>query len=108
MKWIQGVDSEPEKTDPPPTHLKTMITGELKARIDNIWNTMWSGVISNPLSVIEQLTYLLFIKRLDELQTLKENKAASTDCYPFVCRSQDQAKARIPRAAIPRTIPATP
>ncbi|MDE2928413.1 MAG: type I restriction-modification system subunit M N-terminal domain-containing protein, partial [Acidobacteriota bacterium] len=55
-----------------------MITGELKARIDNIWNTMWSGGISNPLSVIEQLTYLLFIKRLDELQTLKENKAART------------------------------
>ncbi len=55
-----------------------MITGELKAKIDNIWNTMWSGGISNPLSVIEQLTYLLFIKRLDELHTLKENKAART------------------------------
>ncbi len=39
---------------------------------------MWSGVISNPLTVIEQLTYLLFIKRLDELQTLKENEAART------------------------------
>lgn len=39
---------------------------------------MWSGGISNPLSVIEQLTYLLFIKRLDELQTLRENKAART------------------------------
>lgn len=39
---------------------------------------MWSGGISNPLSVIEQLTYLLFIKRLDELQTLKERKAART------------------------------
>ena len=39
---------------------------------------MWSGGISNPLSVIEQLTYLLFIKRLDELHTLKERKAART------------------------------
>ena len=55
-----------------------MITGELKAKIDNIWNTMWSGGISNPLSVIEQLTYLLFIKRLDELHTLKESKATRT------------------------------
>ncbi len=55
-----------------------MITGELKAKVDSIWNTMWSGGISNPLSVIEQLTYLLFIKRLDELHTLKENKAART------------------------------
>ena len=55
-----------------------MITGALKSKVDNIWNTMWSGGISNPLSVIEQLTYLLFIKRLDELQTLKERKAART------------------------------
>ncbi len=55
-----------------------MITGELKSQVDAIWNTMWAGGIANPLSVIEQLTYLLFIKRLDELQTLKENKAART------------------------------
>ncbi len=46
-----------------------MITGELKSKVDRIWDTMWSGGISNPLSVIEQLTYLLFIKRLDELDT---------------------------------------
>ena len=55
-----------------------MITGELKSRVDRIWDTMWSGGISNPLSVIEQLTYLLFIKRLDELHTLKEHKASRT------------------------------
>ncbi|MCD6175270.1 MAG: SAM-dependent DNA methyltransferase [Planctomycetes bacterium] len=53
-----------------------MITGEIKSKVDRIWDTMWSGGISNPLSVIEQLTYLLFIKRLDELHTLKERKAA--------------------------------
>ncbi len=55
-----------------------MITGELKSKVDRIWDTMWSGGVSNPLSVIEQLTYLLFIKRLDELHTLKESKAART------------------------------
>ena len=55
-----------------------MITGELKSKVDGIWNTMWSGGISNPLSVIEQLTYLLFIKGLDELHTRKEHKAART------------------------------
>lgn len=55
-----------------------MITGELRSKVDRIWDTCWSGGISNPLSVIEQLTYLLFIKRLDELQTLKENKASRT------------------------------
>ena len=58
-----------------------MITGELKSKIDAIWDTMCSGGISNPLSVIEQLTYLLFIKRLDELHTLKEAKAARTGQY---------------------------
>ena len=55
-----------------------MITGELKSKVDRIWDTMWSGGISNPLSVIEQLTYLLFIKRLDELHTREEYKAART------------------------------
>ena len=43
-----------------------MITGELKSKVDRIWDTMWSGGISNPLSVIEQLTYLLFLKMADE------------------------------------------
>ena len=55
-----------------------MIIGELKSKVDRIWDTMWSGGISNPLSVIEQLTYLLFIKRLDELHTREEHKAART------------------------------
>ena len=55
-----------------------MITGELKSKVDSIWDTMWSGGISNPLSVIEQLTYLLFIKRLDEIHTLAEKKAQRT------------------------------
>jgi type I restriction enzyme M protein len=52
-----------------------MIAGELKSKIDRIWNAFWSGGITNPLQVMEQITYLLFIKRLDELQTLKENRA---------------------------------
>ncbi|MDA8632196.1 type I restriction-modification system subunit M [Verrucomicrobiales bacterium] len=53
-----------------------MITGELKSKVDRIWDAMWAGGIANPLSVIEQLTYLLFIKRLDELHTLREKKAS--------------------------------
>ena len=55
-----------------------MITGELKSRVDRIRDTMWSGGVSNPLTVIEQLTYLLFVKRLDELHTLAENRANRT------------------------------
>ncbi|BAK84127.1 MULTISPECIES: type I restriction-modification system subunit M N-terminal domain-containing protein [Acetobacteraceae] len=45
-----------------------MITGTIKTQIDQIWNAFWSGGVSNPLSVIEQLTFLMFIKRLDDLQ----------------------------------------
>jgi type I restriction enzyme M protein len=55
-----------------------MIAGELRSRIDAIWNAFWSGSISNPLEVIEQLTYLLFIKGLDEAQTRAERKANRT------------------------------
>ena len=52
-----------------------MLTGELRSQIDRIWDAFWSGGISNPLEVIEQITYLLFLRRLDELHTLEENKA---------------------------------
>src|SRR3954465_5685707 len=52
-----------------------MLTGEIRSQIDQIWNAFWSGGVSNPLSVIEQITYLLFIKRLDDLHTLEESKA---------------------------------
>ena len=52
-----------------------MITGELKSQVDKIWDAFWTGGISNPISVIEQFTYLLFIRRLDELQLLEEKKA---------------------------------
>ncbi|MDO8730987.1 MAG: class I SAM-dependent DNA methyltransferase [Actinomycetota bacterium] len=55
-----------------------MITGELKSRIDRVWDAFWSGGISNPLEVIEQITYLLFMRRLDDLQTLEESKAKHT------------------------------
>ena len=55
-----------------------MITGELKSKIDRVWDAFWSGGISNPLEVIEQITYLLFIRRLDDIQTLAEKKARVT------------------------------
>lgn len=53
-----------------------MLTGELRNKIDRLWDSFWSGGISNPLEVIEQITYLLFLRRLDELQQLEESKAA--------------------------------
>lgn len=53
-----------------------MITGELKSKIDRIWETFWTGGITNPLTVIEQITYLLFIKGLDDRQTDLEANAS--------------------------------
>ena len=52
-----------------------MITGELKSQVDRLWDAFWAGGIANPLEVIEQITYLLFIKRLDDLHTAQEKKA---------------------------------
>jgi type I restriction enzyme M protein len=54
-----------------------MLQSTIRNQVDTIWNAFWSGGVSNPLSVIEQITYLLFIKRLDDLHTLEENKAAT-------------------------------
>ena len=53
-----------------------MLTGQLRSQVDKIWDAFWSGGISNPLEVIEQITYLLFVRRLDDLEKLAENKAA--------------------------------
>ena len=50
----------------------------LKSKIDQLWNKFWSGGISNPLTAIEQITYLLFMKRLDELDQKKQADAEWT------------------------------
>jgi type I restriction enzyme M protein len=55
-----------------------MVTGTLKSQVDRVWDAFWSGGISNPLEVIEQITYLLFLRRLDEIQTRDENRALRT------------------------------
>jgi type I restriction enzyme M protein len=55
-----------------------VVTGTLKGQVDRVWDAIYTGGISNPLEVIEQITYLLFLRRLDEIQTLEENKAERT------------------------------
>lgn len=52
-----------------------MITGELRSKVDAVWNAFWSGGISNPIEVIEQITYLLFLRGLDDAQLREERKA---------------------------------
>lgn len=53
-----------------------MITGELKSKIDRLWETFWTGGITNPLDVIEQMTYLMFIHDLDESDNLRSKESA--------------------------------
>lgn len=52
-----------------------MLTGTIKAQINSLRDALWSGGVSNPMTGVEQLTNLLFIKRLDEIQTHEESKA---------------------------------
>ena len=55
-----------------------MLTGKIKNQIDQVWTMFWTGGVSNPISVIEQISYLLFIRRLDEIQRTAERKAQAT------------------------------
>ena len=52
-----------------------MLNSEIKSKIDRLWDSFWSGGISNPLTVVEQISYLLFIKKLDDIEISKEKKA---------------------------------
>lgn len=65
-----------------------MITGAIKNKVDKIWTDIWAGGITNPLTVIEQLTYLMFIRSLDEkeLETEElENLMGEKMEHAFVC-----------------------
>ena len=57
---------------------KNMLTGEIRNKVDIIWTDMWAGGITNPLTVIEQLTYLMFICSLDEKELENESIEALT------------------------------
>ena len=69
-----------------------MITGEIKNRIDQIWDTFWTGGITNSLTILEQMTYLFFMKMLDDAQTSKEAAAGlfgGTLLHPTFLPDQD-------------------
>lgn len=60
-----------------------MLTGEVRNKVDKIWTDMWAGGITNPITVIEQLTYLMFIRSLDEKELENENfEALSGEAQP--------------------------
>ena len=52
-----------------------MITGALKSKIDSLWEIFWTGGLTNPLDVIEQMTYLMFIRDLDDTDNVRAKEA---------------------------------
>lgn len=56
-----------------------MVTGELKNKVDGIWDIFWTNGVTNPLTAIEQITYLIFVKILDDNELKKESMAARLD-----------------------------
>src|SRR3989449_4855393 len=54
-----------------------MLTPELKQQINGLWDRFWSGGIANPLTAIEQMSYLIFMKRLEDLDNIHAKRAAA-------------------------------
>lgn len=70
-----------------------MITGELKNKIDRLWETFWTGGIVNPLDVVEQMTYLMFIRDLDDTDSLKAKECAMLGLpYKSIFETNSQLK----------------
>ena len=53
-----------------------MITGELKNKVDKLWEMFWTGGLTNPLDVIEQITYLMFIRDLDQSDNTRQKESS--------------------------------
>lgn len=71
-----------------------MVTGELKSKIDRLWDAFWTGGMSNPLTIIEQITYLLFIRRLDDVQKLRDKQSKYGKAAEAPIFGQDQQHLR--------------
>lgn len=73
-----------------------VITGEIKSKVDAVWDAFWTGGISNPLEVMEQITYLLFIRRLDDEQTKALNQqnllGVTVENKPFPDGNDDEGR----------------
>ena len=58
-----------------------MVTGELKNKVDGLWEIFWTGGLTNPLDVIEQMTYLMFIRDLDDSDNVHMKEALCLVCH---------------------------
>jgi type I restriction enzyme M protein len=61
-----------------------MVTGELRSKIDSLWEIFWTGGLTNPLDVIEQMTYLMFIHDLDDTDNLRAKESAMLGLPPTI------------------------
>jgi type I restriction enzyme M protein len=52
-----------------------MITGEIKQKVDAVWQTFWNGGFTAPITILEQMTYIFFMKLLDDKQLKEESNA---------------------------------
>ncbi|MEI6102981.1 MAG: class I SAM-dependent DNA methyltransferase [Methanothrix sp.] len=59
-----------------------MLAHELKSKIDSLWDRFWAGGLSNPISSIEQMSYLIFMKRLEDMDAI-ERKRAQAQGHPY-------------------------
>ena len=66
----------------------------MRNKVDKIWETFWTGGITNPLSVIEQFTYLIFIKSLDDKQIREEMDANLLGIEPKIIFNENQQNLR--------------
>ena len=81
-----------------------MLTPAIRSNVDQLWNKFWAGGISNPLTAIEQITYLLFMKRLDELDLKRQADAQFTGEH-YTSKFEGtwlppEQRARIPESAL--------
>ena len=66
---------------------------EMKSKIDSLWEEFWSGGMSNPLQSIEQMSYLIFMKRLEDMDALEINRAkARSNPYSSVFDGHEDCK----------------
>jgi type I restriction enzyme M protein len=81
-----------------------MLNTELKSNINKLWDKFWSRGLSNPMDSIEQISYLLFIRRLEEMDNEKlENSKSSNEKYisifdgdyKFVSRERSGGKSEV-------------
>ena len=66
---------------------------ELKSKIDSLWDKFWSGGLSNPLQSIEQMSYLIFMNRLEAMDTFEQKKAqANKHLYKSIFEGQEDCR----------------